>query len=258
MTPLSWEHFLSFYRSHGYRVHTPAWPGMTGEVEEIRRDPSRLAGVGLSDIVNRYDAFVRTLDEPPILVGHSFGGLVVQMLLDRGLGAMGIAIAPAPPKGILRLPWAAVRASSPVLLNPFNVCRTVALTFTQFQYGFANVMSQEDARTAYERYAVPGPGRPVFQAALANLNPWGRATRVNYRKADRGPLLLISGSDDHQIPAVVVEDNFKKYEQSEAITDHKEFAGRSHLLIAQEGWQEVAAYALSWAKARAAENLLLP
>ena len=258
MTPRSWEHFLGFYQSHGYTVHAPAWPGMQGEAEEVRRDPSALAGIGVTEIVNHYDEFVRTLDEPPILVGHSFGGLVVQMLLDRGLGAVGVAIDPAPPKGILRLPWAAMRAAWPVLSNPLNTWRTVALTFAQFRSALANGMRDEEARGAYERYAVPGPGRPVFQAALANLNPWGRATRVNYRNHDRAPLLLIAGGKDHQVPAVVVEENFRKYERSEAVTDFKQFAGRSHLLIAQAGWQEVAAYALSWAKARAAEDLLLP
>ena len=258
MTPRSWEYFHDFYQSHGYKVLTPPWPGTVGEVEQIRRDPAALAGVGVMELVNHYDRLVRTLDAPPILMGHSYGGLVVQMLLDRGLGAVGVAIDPVPPKGILRLPWSAVRASSPVLSNPANVRRTVMLTFAQFHYGFANTMSEQEARDAYARYAVPGPGRPVFQAAFANLNPWAHATKINYANADRAPLLLIAGSEDHLVPAAVVRDNRKKYEGSEAITDYQEFAGRSHLLIAQKGWQEVAAYALSWAKAKALETLLLP
>lgn len=258
MTPRSWEHFVCFYETHGYRVLTPAWPGMNGEVEQLRRDPSGLASLGVTEIANHYDKLVRTLDEPPILMGHSFGGLVVQMLLDRGLGLVGVAIDPVPPKGILRLPWAAVRASVPVLSNPLNVRRTVALTFAQFRYSFANVMNEEDARAAYERYAVPGPGRPVFQAAFANLNPWANATKVNYDNPHRAPLLLIAGREDHQVPTSVVLENHRKYERSEAITDFKEFTRRSHLLIAQEGWQEVAAYALSWAKAKASEARLLP
>ena len=258
LTPRSWEHFVRFYQTHGYDVLTPAWPGMAGEVEEVRRDPYALAGIGIKEIINHYDRFVRTLREPPILIGHSFGGLVVQMLLDRGLGAVGVAIDSAPPRGVLRLPWSAIRASVPVLFNPANVQRTVALTSTQFRYGFANTMSEKEARTAYERYAVPGPGRPVFQTAFANLIPWAQATKVNYTNADRAPLLLIAGSEDHQVPAAVVRDNYNKYARSNALTDYKEFTGRSHLLIAQEGWQEVAAYALSWAKAKAAESLLLP
>ena len=258
MSPRSWEHFLCFYEAHGYRVLAPTWPGMAGEVEEVRRDPSALAGLGVTEIANHYDRFVRTLDEPPILMGHSFGGLVVQMLLDRGLGAVGVAIDPAPPKGILRLPWSAVRASSAVLSNPLNLRRTVALSFAQFRYAFANTMSEADARAAYERYAVPGPGRPVFQAALANLRPWASPTAVNFRNADRAPLLLIAGADDHQIPAAVVHDNYRKYDRSEAVTDFKEFARRSHLIIAQPRWEEVAAYALSWAKSKAAEAALLP
>jgi pimeloyl-ACP methyl ester carboxylesterase len=258
MTPRSWEHFICFFEAHGYRALAPAWPGMAGEVEEVRRDPSALAGLGVTEIANHYDRLVRKLSEPPILMGHSFGGLVVQMLLDRGLGAVGVAIDPAPPKGILRLPWSAVRASSAVLSNPLNLRRTVALNFAQFRYAFANTMSEADAYAAYERYAVPGPGRPVFQAALANLRPWADPTAVNFHNADRAPLLLIAGADDQQIPPSVVRDNDRKYRRSEAVTDFKEFAGRSHLIIAQQGWEEVAAYALSWARAKAAEAALMP
>jgi pimeloyl-ACP methyl ester carboxylesterase len=258
MSPRSWEHFVDFYKGHGYRVLAPSWPGMVGEVEEVREDPSKLAGLGVAELVHHYDHLLGALNAPPILMGHSFGGLIVQMLLDRGRGAVGVAIDPAPPKGILRLPWSTVWASSPVLANPANVRRTVMLTFAQFRYGFANTMSEPEARAAYERYAVPGPGRPVFQAAFANLSPWSQVTKVNYANADRAPLLLIAGSEDHQVPAAVVRDNYKKYQGSEAITDYQEFGGRSHLLIAQEGWQEVAAHALSWAKAKALERLLMP
>ncbi len=258
MTPRSWEYFVGFYEGHGYEVLTPPWPGMAGEAEEIRRDPSALAGVGVTELVRYYDRLVRTLATPPLLMGHGFGGLVVQVLLNRGLGAVGVAIAPVPPKGVLRLPWSTLRASAPLLANPANVRGTVALTFDQFRYGFANTVSEREARTAYERYAVPGPRRPVFEAAFANVNPWARAAKVSYANADRAPLLLLAGSEDQQVPAAVVRDNHRKYQRSDAITDHQEFAGRSHLLIAQEGWQEIAAYALSWAKAKALESLLRP
>ena len=258
MTPRSWEYFVGFYEGYGYEVLVPPWPGMVGEVEEVSHDPSGLSGVGVTELVRFYDRFVRTLPTPPILMGHSLGGLVVQMLLDRGLGAVGVAIDSVPPKGILRLPWSTVRASAPVLANPANIRRTVALTFAQFRYSFAHAMSEREARAAYERYVVPGPGRPVFEVAFANLNPWAQATKVNYANADRAPLLLIAGSEDHYVPAAVVRQNYEKYRGSEAITDYKEFAGRSQLLTAQEGWQEVAAYALSWAKAKVLETLLLP
>ena len=256
LTPRSWENFRSLYEAAGYQVLTPTWPGESGEVEELRRDASAFAGVGVQEIADHHEKFLRTLDEPPILMGHSFGGLIVQILLDRGLGAAGVAIDPAPPKGILRLPLPALRSANAILSNPFNVGRTVMLTFEQFVYGFANVMSERDARAAYERYAVPGPGRPVFQVALANLNPWSTATRVDFRNADRAPLLLIGGSEDHQVPISLVRDQYKKHARSEAGTDFKEFPNRSHLICGQEGWQEVAQYALSWARTKVVQTTL--
>ena len=155
MTPRCWEFFRELYEAAGYRVLTPPWPGMKGEVEEVRRDPSGLAGVGVSEIADHCQAFVRGLDEAPILMGHSFGGLIVQLLLDRGLGAAGVAIDSAPPKGILRLPWSVIKASSPVLSNPANFHRTVALSFEQFRYGFANVMPDQLAREAYKGLRFP-------------------------------------------------------------------------------------------------------
>jgi pimeloyl-ACP methyl ester carboxylesterase len=244
-TPRSWDLFRGFYTDRGFRVFTPAWPGIQGEVEDVRRDPSGLAGVGVAEIANHYDQFARSLDEPPILMGHAFGGLIVQMLLDRGLGAAGVAIDSVAPKGVLRLPLSAIRSARAVLSNPANVKRTVALTFEQFRYVFANNMSEGEARSAYERYAIPGPGRPLFQAALANLNP-NASTRVNYRNNSRAPLLLIAGSEDHPVPSSLNRSNFKMYRGSAAITAYKEFPNRSHLIIAQEGWREVAEYALCW------------
>ena len=185
MTPRSWERFQGLYESRGHRVLAPAWPRMVGEVEDVRRDPAPLNGLGLDEIVAHYERIVRGLDAPPILMGHSFGGLVTQLLLDRGLGAAGVAIDAVPPKGILRLPISVLRASAAVLRNPANRNRTVALTFEQFAYAFANTMDPRDARAAYDRYAVPGPGRPVFQAALANLVPLvdGHSGRLRTRPA---------------------------------------------------------------------------
>jgi pimeloyl-ACP methyl ester carboxylesterase len=247
MTPRSWEPFRGFYEARGYRVLTPPWPRMKGEVEDIRRDPSPLNGLGTTEIVDHYENIVREQDEPPIIMGHSVGGLFVQMLLDRGLGAVGVGIDAAAPKGVLRLPWSQIRSLSPVLLNPANNKRTVALTFDQFRYAFANNMSDAEAVKVYQRNAIPVPGRLVFQAGLANLNPRA-ATRVNYRNDERAPLLLIAGSDDHTVPASVDRSTFRKYRHSKAVTAFKEFPGRSHLIVAQEGWEEVAGYALAWAQ----------
>ena len=250
MTPCSWQPFRDFYEARGYRVLAPPWPRLHEQVDEIRRDPSALAGLGVLEIVQHYEAVVRTLPEPPILIGHSFGGLIVQMLLDRGLGAAGVSLDGTVPKGILTLPFSVLKAASPVLGNPLNYWRTVMLTFEQFRYAFANTMSEAAARGAYEHHAIPGPGRPIFQAAFANFVP-GAATTVNRRNRARTPLLLIAGSEDHLVPPTLNRINYRKYSGSGAVTDYQEFAGRSHLLIAQEGWQEVAEFALGWAKAKA-------
>lgn len=254
LTPRSWEHFRRAYESQGCKVLAPAWPRMTGEVEEIRRDPSALAGLGVHEIADHYEKIVRGLDRAPILIGHSFGGLVVQMLLDRGLGAAGVAIDSVVPKGVLTLPFSAIRAANPVLSNPLNYRRTVTLTFAQFRYGFANIMSEAEARAAYERYAIPGPGRPIFQTATANLYP-AAATKVSFSNASRAPLLLIAGSNDHQIPPAMNRTTLRKYARTEAITELKEFPNRSHLIVAQPGWEEVASFALTWATEKAAAFL---
>lgn len=252
LTPKSWEPFRLHYESLGYRVLTPAWPGLQGEVEEIRRDPSPIAGLGVREIADYYERYVKGLDEAPILMGHSFGGLIVQILLDRGLGVAGVAIDSVAPQGVLDLPLPMLRSASPVLSNPFNYLSTVELTFEQFRYAFANNLSEEEARRVYQEQTIPGPGKPVFQAALANVTP-GAVTRVDFRNAYRAPLLLIAGSDDHQVPASLNRSNFKKYAGSGAVTAFKEFPHRDHLIVAEEGWQEVADYALSWALAQEGE-----
>jgi pimeloyl-ACP methyl ester carboxylesterase len=253
VTPRSWDLFRNFYEERGYHVLTPAWPRMQGEVQEIRRDPSALAGLGLREIADHYERFIRALDEPPILMGHSMGGLTVQILLDRGLGAAGVSIDGAAPRGIFRLPLSTIKACRPVLSNPRNYGRNVTLTFDQFRYTFANVMTQEAARAAYNNNAIPGPGRPVFQVAFGNIIPRA-ANQVNHRNNSRAPLLLIAGAEDHLVPPIVNQINYKKYRRSTAITEYKEFPHRSHLIVAQDGWQEVADYALSWAQANAQDG----
>jgi pimeloyl-ACP methyl ester carboxylesterase len=247
MTPRSWDPFRGFYAQRGYRVLTPPWSRIEGEVEEIRRDPSAMAGLGIAEIVDGYERVITQLDEPPIIMGHSFGGLFVQMLLDRGLGAAGVAIDAAAPKGVLRLPFSQIRALSPVLLNPANVRRAVPLDFEQFRYAFANTMTEREAREAFQLNAIPAPGRIVFQAGLANLNPRA-VTKVDYRNDRRAPLLLIAGSEDHIVPASVNQANLRKYRRSTATTNFAEFPGRSHLIVAQTGWEEVAEHALTWAE----------
>ncbi len=246
MTPLCWEHWIARYEDKGYKVLAPGWPGMDRSVEDIRRDPSNLAGLGVTEIVNHYEQIIRSLDTPPIIMGHSFGGLFTQILLDRGLGAAGIALDSAPVKGILLLPFSSLRVSFPALSNPFNYHKVAGLTPKQFHYAFGNLMSEEESRQVYDRYAVPGPDHVLFQAGLANFNPHA-ATSVNFDNPDRAPLLLVAGGKDHIAPASVTRANYHLYSHSRAITDFKEFPNRSHYTLGEPGWEEAADYALEWA-----------
>jgi pimeloyl-ACP methyl ester carboxylesterase len=246
LTPRSWEGWQGRFEARGHQVFAPAWPRMQGEVEDLRRDPSALNGLGVTEIVDHYDRIVRGLDRPPVIIGHSFGGLVTELLLDRGLGAAGVAISPAPVKGVLRLPPAQLRAAFPVLGNPGNRSKTVELTPEQFHFAFTNTMSGEDAEAAYDRYEVPGPGRPIFQAAFANFNPRA-ATKVDFHKDDRAPLLVMGNDRDNTVPASVSKEAAKHLAKSKALVDYKEFAGRPHFTAGAPGWEEVADYALDWA-----------
>jgi pimeloyl-ACP methyl ester carboxylesterase len=246
LTPRSWEGWKERFEARGHQVLAPPWPCMQGEVEDLRRDPSALKGLGVTEIADHYDGVVRGLDRPPVIIGHSFGGLVAEVLLDRGLGAAGVAISPAPVKGVLRLPPSQLRAAFPVLRNPANLGRTVELTRPQFHYAFTNTMSDEEARAAYDRYEVPGPGRPIFQAAFANLGP-GAATKVDFHKDERAPLLVMGNDRDHTVPASVSKESAKRLGKSKAVVDYKAFAGRPHFTVGAPGWEEVADYALDWA-----------
>jgi pimeloyl-ACP methyl ester carboxylesterase len=246
LTALSWEHWVERYQSRGHRVIARSWPGAETDVESLRRDPSALAHVGIADIVEHYEEIIKGLDAPPIIIGHSFGGLITQLLLDRGFGSAGVALDSAPAKGILRLPWSSLKSSFPVLKNPANVHRAVALTAEEFHYAFTNTFEDDAAARVYERYAVPGAGRVLFQAALANFNPHA-ATRIDFHNDERAPLLLIAGEDDHVSPPAVGKANARLQHASKALTEYKEFAGRSHFILGQTGWEEVADFALGWA-----------
>lgn len=246
MTALSWEHWVRHYSDKGYRVIARSWPGMEGDIEELRRDPSPIASIGITEVADHYDAIIRELDKPPIIMGHSFGGLMTQLLLDRGLGAAGVAIASAPAKGVLFLPLSTIRVVLPAVINPLNNHRALPLTPKRFHYAFTNTLTEEESLPIYERYAVPGPDHMLFQAALANFNPRA-ASAVNFHNDDRAPLLMIAGGMDHVSPVAVVAANVKLYAKSKAITAYKEFPERTHYILGQTGWQEVADYALEWA-----------
>jgi pimeloyl-ACP methyl ester carboxylesterase len=246
MTSLGWERFADHYTDRGHRVLAPDWPGLPTDPAAVRRDPSPLAGLGIADVLEHYERIVRELDEPPLLVGHSLGGLVVQLLLDRGLGAAGVAIDSAAPRGVLRTPLSTLRSVGGILARPANRHRAVPLTFGQFRYAFANTLPEAEARAAYDRYAVPGAGRIVFQSATANLAPASPA-RVDFANPRRSPLLFVAGGADHIVPAAVNRENARRYRRSPAHTEYVEFPGRPHLLIASPGWQEIADHVLDWA-----------
>jgi pimeloyl-ACP methyl ester carboxylesterase len=246
LTPRSWEHWIERYSSRGYKVLAPAWPGMEVEVEALRRDPSVMDGLGVTEVADHYEKIIRGLGKPTVIIGHSFGGLLTQILIDRGLGAAGLAIDSAPVKGVLRLPPSSLRSAFPGLRNPANRHRTVALTAKQWHYRFTNTLDEDESRALYDRYYVPGPGRPMWQVATANFNS-NAATKVDLGNDTRAPLLLIAGGADHVAPPASNRENHKRYRKSTATTEYKEFPGRPHFTGGVPGWEQVADYALSWA-----------
>jgi len=244
VTPACWEQFVPFFEAKGYRCLAPAWPGKDRPVEAIRADPSPLAGLGIGEIVDHYAGIISGLDEPPILIGHSYGGLFTQVLLDRGLGAAGIVIDSAPPKGIWAFEPTAVRSLLTVLVQwPWR--KVVRWKYANFRYAFVHTLSDADAHAAYDRHVVPETVRVFFQSAIALLSP-GSPTKVNFANATRAPLLLIAGAKDRIVPPVINRRNLQAYAKSPARTDFHEFADRTHWIIAQPGWEEVAEYASSW------------
>jgi pimeloyl-ACP methyl ester carboxylesterase len=245
LTPRSWEGWKARFEERGHVVHAPAWPHMEGEVEDLRRDPSVLNGLGVAEVVDHYDRIIRGLDTPPVIMGHSFGGLITHLLLDRGLGAAGATLSPAPVKGVLGVPPDLLRTVLPALRNPATRKKTYPMTAKQFRRGFTNTMNDADAEAAYARYYVPAPGRVIFQAALANVNPHA-VTKVDFHKDDRPPLLVMGNDQDQTIPASVSREAAKRLGKSRAVVDYKEFAGRPHFPSAP-GWEAVADYALEWA-----------
>jgi pimeloyl-ACP methyl ester carboxylesterase len=245
LTPRSWEGWKARFEQRGHEVLAPAWPRMEGEVEALRRDPSVMNGLGLAEVVDHYERIIRGLATPPVIMGHSTGGLVTELLLDRGLGAAGVGLSPAPVKGVLRVPPDLLRTVFPAVRNPATRNKTFAMTPKQFHRGFTNTMSEEDAEAAHERYAVAAPGRVIFQAAFANVNPHA-VTKVDFHKDDRPPLLMLGNDQDHTIPASVTKEAAKRLGKSKAVVDYKEFVGRPHFPAAP-GWEAVADFALEWA-----------
>jgi len=245
----SWNKWLELFRERGYDAVAASWPGDAESTEATRQKAQALAGYGVSEIADHIAGQLKAFTQKPVVIGHSFGGLLAQNLLGRGLAAAGIAFDPAPIKGVPELPFSALKSAFPVLGNPFNYGKAVGLTEPQFRFGFANAVSVQEASELYTKYAMPAPGRPLFQAATATFNP-NAATKVNVDNPLRGPLLLISGEDDNTVPPVLVKSALKTYRASPAVTEFKEFAGRGHSLTIDSGWRELAEYSLTWLKAK--------
>lgn len=248
MTPRSWEDWVAYVARRGYRVLAPAYPGLEGAIEALRDDPAPIQALTLPSVVAHYERIVRELERPPILIGHSFGGLIVQILLDRGHGAVGVAIDSVPAEGVLLVPPSQIRSVLPALSNPANRHQAVTLSAKQFHYAFTNTLSAEQSAAVYDRYHIPAPGNFVWGGILANSTPGCNDSYVNFANKDRAPLLFIAGGADHIIPAGVNKANADHYRASSALTAYKEFPGRSHYTFGEKGWEAVADYALIWAE----------
>jgi non-heme chloroperoxidase len=247
MTPHSWGEWVAHFEKAGYAVLAPGWPGVDDRsVADICANPSSLNGLTIADIVNRYEKAIKELDTPPIIMGHSFGGLFVQLLLSRGLGCAGIAISAAGPAGVNGLTLSTVKSVFPVLKNPFNYNGVIPLSPSQFHYVFTNELDEKESEKVYEKFHIPGSAHVLWQGALAGLHNSGDG-EVIWDKADRAPLLLIGGGNDHIVPVTVPEAVVKRY-SGPAIVEYKEFAGRTHHIVGQTGWEEVADYSLEWAE----------
>jgi len=246
VTPRSWEHWVEHYRAMGYHVLAPAYPGFEAEVEALNADPTPIEQTTVPGIIAHLEQQIRDLPSPPILIGHSAGGAFVQILMDHGYGAAGVAMNSAPTEGVAVLPLSQVKATFPVFRNPANRHKAVAYTPEQWHYAFANTFTEEESRELYDRYAIPANGGIVWGSVLANLQPGRQDTWVDYDNDRRAPLLFISGSEDHLMPPAIQRSNAKHY-SDRTVTETREYPGRSHLLPAEDGWEEVADYALSWA-----------
>ena len=244
----SWDRWASFFEENGYTAVTPGWPDDPTSVEEAYAHPENFARKSVGDVAAYQQTIIERLDKKPVLIGHSFGGVLVQILAGRGLAAATVAIDPAPSRGVLPLPLAALKAASPILANPANRHRAVGLTFDQFRFGFANAVSEEEAHQIYEEFHVPGSGVPLFQAAFANINPFTEAKALK-KGVDRGPMLIVSGEKDHQAPTAIANATYKKQAKNQHnVTELVEIPNRGHSLTIDSGWQEVAATALAFVK----------
>jgi non-heme chloroperoxidase len=247
LLPSSWDRWATLFEDSGYVTLTPGWPDDPETVAEAKAHPEVFAGKSIAQVADHFGEIIGGLARKPAIIGHSFGGLLAQILAGRGLAAVSVAIDPAPFRGVLPLPISALKSASPVLGNPANRNRAVPLTFEQFRYAFANAVSEEEARRLYETYAVPTSGKPLFQAAAANLNPWTEA-KVDTRNPERGPLLIMSGEKDHTVPWAVANASYQQQQDNQGVTEIVEMKDRGHALTIDDGWREVADKALAFVR----------
>jgi pimeloyl-ACP methyl ester carboxylesterase len=246
----SWDPWLERFGSAGYETHAPGWPGDGATVAECRQNPEAIGDHGIDDVVDHYAGVIASLPTPPILVGHSFGGMIAQKLLGQDRARAAVAIDAAQIKGVLPVPLSALRATLPVFKNPANKHRAVSLTGGQFRFAFANAVPEEESEQLFERWTIPAPGRPLFEAAAANFNPHSPA-KVDTDNANRGPLLLIASGKDNTVPESITRATLKQYRHSAAVTDITTFPDRGHSLTIDSGWPEIADTCLNWLKEQA-------
>jgi len=247
LLPSSWDRWAEVFAQAGYTPVLPGWPDDPETVDEANAHPEVFAGKTVGQVADYIGDLIGKLDKKPAVLGHSFGGLLTQIIAGRGLSAVSVAIDPAPFRGVLPLPISALKSSSPVLSNPANRNRAVPLTYEQFRYAFANAVTEEEAKELYNTYAVPAAGIPLFQAATANLNPWTEA-KVNSKNPERGPLLIISGEKDHTVPWAIANASYKQQTDNDGVTEIVEIKGRGHALTIDSGWREVCDTALAFVK----------
>jgi alpha-beta hydrolase superfamily lysophospholipase len=241
----AWQAWIDRFAAAGHEAVAPGWPGEAETPEETNRSPEAQAGVGIDEVTRSFGNAAHGFDTPPVLVGHSFGGLIAQKLLGQGVGSAAVAISPAPMKGVLNLPPAQLRVASAVLGNPANRSKAKGLTKEQYRYAFGNTLTPEESDELYDRWAIPSPAKPLFEGAVANFSPRSPAM-VEVGNSHRGPLLIIAASDDHTVPASSSRSSYKRYHASPAVTEFKEFDGRGHALTLDKGWTEVADYIIDW------------
>ncbi|MUL49364.1 alpha/beta hydrolase [Mycobacterium sp. CBMA293] len=247
LLPNSWNDWRTYFEDQGFVTLAPGWPDDPATTAEARRDPSVFARKSVGEITEHYAEIIRALDRKPIVIGHSFGGMITQKLAGMGLTKTAVAVDPAPFRGVLPLPVSALRAAFPVIGNPLNRGRAIALTPKQFRFAFANAVSEDEANRLYDEYSVAGSGVPLFQAALANFNP-GTEAKVDTKNPDRGPLLIISGEKDHTVPPAIAKASYKQYKKNPNVTEIVEIPGRGHSLVIDGGWKEVADTALDFVR----------